>query len=495
MSVIRAEWMKFRTVRGWVLAMLAAAAAIAGVAVLPGMRGTCTGDRCAQPTGPGGEAVTDSFYFVHQPLPGDGSVTVRVAALTGSAPTPAGQMKDLLLPWAKAGIIVKASLNQGSAYAAIMVTGGHGVRMQYDYTGDIAGPSDTAVRWLRLRRHGASITGYASADGARWQVVGTVVLPGFGGTVQAGPFVTSPQYAVTSMGVSAISGSGTQARGVFDHLTLSGGRSSGGWSSGGWSGTDVGSRGHQMPLFTPGYQAADGTVTVTGSGDIAPAVAGADGVGVTIAQTLAGVFIALILAVTVGAMMMTAEYRSGLVRLTLAATPRRWEALAGKAGVAGAVAFFAGLAGAAVAVPIGQRVLRANGTYVAPVSLLSELRVIAGTALVLALAAVMAVAIGAIVRRGTTAVATVAGLVVVPYLLAVTAPLLPLTAIDWLTRVTPAAAFAVQQTAVRYPQVDNVYAPSYGYYPLPPWAGMLVLCAWAAAALGLALILFARRDA
>ena len=36
----------------------------------------------AVPLGPGGEAVTDSFYFVHRPLAGDGSITVRVTSLT-----------------------------------------------------------------------------------------------------------------------------------------------------------------------------------------------------------------------------------------------------------------------------------------------------------------------------------------------------------------------------------------------------------------------------
>ena len=41
--------------------------------------------------------------------------------------------------WAKAGVIVKQDLKQGSAYAAVMVTGAHGVRMQDDYTHDTAG--------------------------------------------------------------------------------------------------------------------------------------------------------------------------------------------------------------------------------------------------------------------------------------------------------------------------------------------------------------------
>ena len=64
-----------------------------------------------------------------------------------------------------------------------------------------------------------------------------------------------------------------------------------------------------------------------------------------------------------------------------------------------------------------------------------------------------------------------------------------------LLRLTPAAAFAIQQAAPQYPQVNATYLPFFGYFPLPPWAGMGVLCAWTAAALGLAAFLLYRRDA
>jgi hypothetical protein len=64
-----------------------------------------------------------------------------------------------------------------------------------------------------------------------------------------------------------------------------------------------------------------------------------------------------------------------------------------------------------------------------------------------------------------------------------------------LERVTPAAAFAVQQSAVQYPQVDNIYSPAEGYFPLAPWTGFAVLCVWAVSALGLATYLLRRRDA
>jgi ABC-type transport system involved in multi-copper enzyme maturation permease subunit len=140
-------------------------------------------------------------------------------------------------------------------------------------------------------------------------------------------------------------------------------------------------------------------------------------------------------------------------------------------------------------------VLRSHGVYVWPVSALTEVRVIVGTAAVLAVAAVIALAIGTIARRGAGAVAAVVVVIVLPYLLTVTTPLLPAGPTDWLARVTPAAAFAVQQTLIAYPQVSNVYTPSAGYYPLAPWAGLAVLCAWAAVALAVAAYLLHRRDA
>ena len=485
--MIRAEWVKFRSVRGWVVAVVVAAVAIAGFGLSGGDQGTCYGNSCAQLTGPGGEAVSDSFYFVHQALTGNGSLTVRVTSLRSTVGVPHGGTRRAVVPWAKAGIILKATLTPGSAYAAIMVTGSHGIRMQDDYTGDMAGPAIHAG-WLRLTRSGSTVTGYASADGARWTRVGAVALPGLPATVQGGLFTTSPQWTQTSLGVAAITGSPSQSTAVFDHAALT-------WRGGTWTGTDVG--GSSGPAAGPatGYSRADGQFTVLGSGDIGPVTYGPSGIGTTPAQTLAGAFIALIILAVVGAMVITAEYRRGLIRVTLAACPRRGRVLAAKAAVTGLVAFAAALAGTAVAVPVGQRVLRSHGVYLPPMTAVTELRMIVGTAAALAVCAVLAVAIGTIARRGAAAVAAVIALIAAPYVLAVSIPVLPLGAADWLMRVTPAAAFAVEQTVVQYPQVDDVYAPAYGYFPLPPWAGFAVLCAWTAVFLTLARLALNWRDA
>jgi ABC-type transport system involved in multi-copper enzyme maturation permease subunit len=498
--LLYAEWTKFVTVRGWVIAMVVSALLTVGIGIWAGVgthgqpcgeilpNGQTVGGACpAPPLGPGGEMVTDSFYFVRQPLPGNGTVTARVTSLAGAATPGIAGGTSALQPWAKAGIIIKASLRQGSAYAAMMVTGSHGVRMQHDYTHDIAGlpgaVSAASPRWLRLVRSGDTLTGYDSADGTHWTLVGTARLPGLTTAVQAGIFVTSPD-SVTNENAGS-----TLASGGFDHVTVSGTQ-----PASQWAGQDFGSGAAYNPL-PGGYRRAGGVFTVQGSGDIAPAVRNSAGSGSTADAGITGVFAGLIVALVVGTMFITAEYRRGLIRTTLAATPRRGQVLAAKAVVIGSVTFAAGLAGSAAAVLLGERMLHGSGRVIFPVGGLTEARVIAGSAALLAVAAVFALALGVIWRSGAGPVTATIALIVVPFFFTGPMAILRGTAADWLLRVTPAAAFAVQQVLPAYPQISNTYTPQYGYYPLPPWAGLAVLCAWAAVALGLAAFLLRRRDA
>jgi ABC-type transport system involved in multi-copper enzyme maturation permease subunit len=119
---------------------------------------------------------------------------------------------------------------------------------------------------------------------------------------------------------------------------------------------------------------------------------------------------------------------------------------------------------------------------------------VAGLSLVLAIGAVLALSIATIARRSAAAIAGLIVVLVLPPFLSGSA-ILPDGPAEWVLRVTPAAGFAIQQSLPRYFQVSSIYTPVYGYYPLSPWAGFLVLCAYAAAALGLAAYLFRRRDA
>jgi ABC-type transport system involved in multi-copper enzyme maturation permease subunit len=487
--LVHAEWTKFRTVRGWVIAVLVTIPAItAFVFIAIGVGRSCVGtggpSACpAQPTGPGGVPVIDAFYFSHQPVTGNGTITVQVTSLTGQTLNGANQLAPGGLdPWSKAGIIIKENTSQGSAYAAMMITGSHGVRMQWDYVNDMPGLTGRVFtpRWLRLVRHGRTITGYDSADGAHWTRVGTATLPGLTSRAQAGLFAA---------GSSNDSSFDTRAAGVFRHIRLS-------WPATGWTGTNVGGASSGVPVPGTLRQGA-GALTVASFGDISPAAGNAySGSGQSLQRALAGTFFGLIPLIVVAAMFMTAEYRRGLIRVSLTAAPRRGRLLAAKAAVIGAVGFAAGLAASALALAIGTPLLHRAGPLAWPVSLLTEARMIAGTGALLAVAAVLALAIGTIVRRSAPAVALVIVVIFVPYLL-VFGPLQggngggPV----WPLQITPAAALSVQQAVPQFHQLIAVYSPNAGYYPLPPWAGLAVECAWAAAALALAFFLLRRRDA
>ncbi len=517
-QLIRAEWTKLRTVRGWIIGAIIAALITMGLGWFAGFGGSSScgsvgggparsGRSCA-PTfteGPGGEPVTDNFYFVRQPLAGNGSITVRVTSLTGELPimnnhlvnpNQQEQFRPGLQPWAKAGLIIKDGTTLGSAYAAIMVTGDHGVRLQSDYTQDTPGlpgaVSAANPRWLRLTRSGDTITGYDSADGTHWTQVGSVGLAGLPATVQAGLFTTSPIYqSLTENFGGGANGSEepSQATGVFDQVGLQGS-----WPASAWTGNYIGGGD-----FAPGigsYHQAQGGFTVTGSGDIAPVVSGPSGPGgpvITIANLLIGTFAGLIALIVVATLFITAEYRRGLIRTTLAASPRRGRVLGAKAVVIGSASFVTGLVAAAAAVFVGEVIARSR-QFVFPVSWVTELRIVVGTAALIAVVAVLALAVGAMVRRSAAGVTLVIAIVVLPYFLAIIAAL-PDSVADWIVRLTPAAAFAVQQALPAYPQVEAIYSPAGGYYPLPPWAGLLVLVGWAALALTAAIALLRRRDA
>jgi ABC-type transport system involved in multi-copper enzyme maturation permease subunit len=523
--LLRAEWTKFRTVRGWVTAMAAAALLTALAVVALAGASNASQNAGAHPRvaiGPDGEAVTDNFYFVRQSLVGNRSITARVASLDTELLTPGGgSPSQFAVPWAKAGIIIKTSTKPGSAYAAVMATAGHGVRMQYDYTHDTAGLSGTvsaaSPRWLRLTRSGDTITGYDSADGRHWAKIGTVRLAGLPSTVQAGLFVTSPPLLARACPPGAICPPGsapgqsfasnstlvpytTRATAAFDHVSLSGER-----PSGAWRGAQIGfptgiplictpSPGHFCPK-TPagGFKKAGGTFTLAGGGDIAPYVTDVDPLGTVLKGSLVG----LLAVIALGALFITAEYRRGLIRTTFAASPRRGRVLAAKAIVIGLVTFAAGLAGAAIALPIAERKLHSGGwaSSVYPVWSLTSghgLQIVVGTAGLLAVAAILALSAGAVLRRSAGAIAAVVVLLIVPLILGAVLPQGPA---DWVLRLTPAAAFGLQQGTPHYSQVTNVCQPINGCYPLAPWEGFAVLCVWAAAALGLAVFLLRRRDA
>lgn len=453
-----------------------------GLLVAGGARSTCvTGEGegpCPAPlVGPDGTAVSDRYYFVHQPLKGNGSITARVSDITGQMRLPdvvpgARNVQEGVVPWAKAGLLVRQSLAQGTPYAAVMLTGDHGVRMQHNFTHDVAGGPHNGPQWLRLTRSGDTITGYESDDGKTWTEVGTVGLAGLPQTVEIGLFAASPgslwQMAKAFAQVTA----------TFDQITLQG-------ANGSWRRDDVGVKMEsdgRTPHHPGGVVESDGKLIVTGAGDIGPATV--EG-GLRADLMLIGGALGLIPVLVAGVLFHTSERRHGPTGTNPPDEPR---SPAAKAVVVGAVAFVAGLVASGVVVPVGLAILRANQNPIQPITWATELRVIVGYAALTGAAAVLALGLAALVKRAVIAIGLAIALVVVPHLLAM-AGLAP-----WLLTITPAAGFAITQSVPTFAHVDVIPSLLGGYYPLPPWAGLAVTCGYAALALAAATAVHRRKE-
>ncbi|MGW3346985.1 hypothetical protein ACWDA3_27040 [Nonomuraea rubra] len=519
LRLLRAQWAAFRSGRGRLLALAASVLVTVSIGLLiaGGARTSCVTGKgegpCPAPlVGPDGTAVRDKYYFVHQPLTGNGSITARVSDLIGQLRMPDAvpgvrNVKQGVVPWAKAGLLVRQSLRQGTPYAAVMLTGEHGVRMQYNYVHDVAGGPHNGPQWLRLTRSGDLVTGYESDDGARWTEVGAVRLGGLPETVEIGLFATSPGVLWDT--AAAFS----QVTATFDRIGLEG-------ANGSWRYDDVGvsMESDGTTPHHPGRAVASGDkLIVTGGGDIGPAtVEGGLRADLMLIGGAVGLIPVLIAAVT----FVTAGNRRGPSGAGLPAVgsagarpPGAGAAAAGlpgrpgvagdglsaraigaepvgragaarllvaKAAVAGAVAFVVGLVAAGVVVPVGLALLRANHNPIQPITLGTGLRVIAGYAALSAAAAVLALGLAALLKRAVVAGGLAIALVVAPHLLA-GAGLAP-----WLLTVTPAAGFAITQSVPAFAHVDVVPSLLGGYYPLPPWAGLAVTCGYAVFALGAA---------
>ena len=495
--VVHAEFTKFRTVRGWLITLCATAAVLVLLSCLSAWASRQPSPRV--PTSPGGEAVASTYTFVQRPLTGNGTLTARVTSLSGryipfsgsqgnafsaSARSQTGsRLQPGLAPWAKAGIILEPDTRQGTDYAAVMVTGSHGVRMQFNYTHDSpglpgsAGPS--SPRWLRLTRAGDVITGYDSADGGHWTVIGAARLAGLPRTVRIGLFVTSPVYFTAGATV----GTPSVATARFDQVSAHGDLPGRSWNGGAITGSGY----YPLPSAPTWQQPSAGTFTITGSGDIAPLVGDIISAAWSGASIVNGTIVALLIVIVLATLFVTSEYRRGLIRATFAASPRRGHVLAAKALVAGSLAFAAGAIATALAEVITRHVLAANGNYLFPQSGPDLARVIIGTGLLLGLAAALSVAVGMMLRRSTAAVAAGIVLLIVPGVVGSQSG-------NWLMRFTPTAAFAIQATLPRSSLVTSAYTPPNGYFPIGPWAGLAVLAAYTAVALGAATWVLRRRD-
>ena len=200
----------------------------------------------------------------------------------------------------------------------------------------------------------------------------------------------------------------------------------------------------------------------------------------------------LVIAV-LGALVITGEYGTGMIRSTLTAVPTRLPALFGKVVVFGVVTFVISLASILVAALLTAPLLAGNGVDVdmADPAYWSAL---VGAAGYLALSGIFATAIGTIVRNSAGAIAVVLGFIlVIPTIVQVFALI---TLQEWIANLS---AFLPSNAGARmYAYVaENASTDPFGLggLVLEPWQGALVLLAWIAGLLVLASVLLKRRDA
>lgn len=111
--------------------------------------------------------TADEFRFAYKQLSGDGEITARVIDVgTGSN------------SWAKAGVMIRETLDPSSKHMIMAMTGGDGGGIAFQGR-QATGGSSTSFHgdvtasppyWVRLTRQGSTITAYSSADGVNWQL-------------------------------------------------------------------------------------------------------------------------------------------------------------------------------------------------------------------------------------------------------------------------------------------------------------------------------------
>ena len=193
-----------------------------------------------------------------------------------------------------------------------------------------------------------------------------------------------------------------------------------------------------------------------------------------------GLILAQIAAVVLGAMVVTSEYGTGMIRATLAATPGRGAVLAAKALVLTATLFVVGTATAFAGYFGGNPFLENEGVGVA----LSDdgvLRAMVGSGLYMAGLGLFAAAVGLLVRHTAAALSIVLGLV---FVVGNMVFLLPGNWGEWIGKLMPGNAGSPVASAA-----------SFNPMLLDPWVGFAVFTGEVAVVLLAGYLVLRRRDA
>jgi len=150
-----------------------------------------------------GTGFHDEFHFAYKTLSGAGSIVARVESVSNTD------------DWAKAGVMIRETLDADSVHAMMVVTPTQGVSFQRrnvtgetsasDTTGEISAPY-----WIKIMRDSSgNFTAYHSTNGSKWEMQGTPDNISMKSNVYIGLAVTSTNAALT-------------CRAVFSNVTTTG---------------------------------------------------------------------------------------------------------------------------------------------------------------------------------------------------------------------------------------------------------------------------------
>ena len=229
-------------------------------------------------------------------------------------------------------------------------------------------------------------------------------------------------------------------------------------------------------------------VVTVGIGAIATAGTASHPQGITKAsldatqQSLAGLYVGQLVIAVLGALTITSEYSTGMIRTSLAVQPRRGVVFAAKALVFAAVSLVTGLVACFASFFIGQAILSShhlNVTLGDP----NVLRAVIGGALFLTACGMLAYGLGAILRHTAGAITAAIGLL---FVLSILVNFLPQSWQNNVDKWMPAIAGA---------QIWTTKASSGGPHLFSAWPGFAVLATYAVVAMIAGAVLFRSRDA
>ncbi|MCP9487957.1 MAG: ABC transporter permease [Gaiellaceae bacterium MAG52_C11] len=201
----------------------------------------------------------------------------------------------------------------------------------------------------------------------------------------------------------------------------------------------------------------------------------------TVYPLIGGIFASILLPI-LGVTAVTAEYSTGMIRLTLTATPRRGRLLLAKTSVIAAATMLVGLVTVLGMFVIGQVVYGLYGLDAANFGDGGTLRALLGSIVLAPVFPIIAVALATLLRSTAGAITTI---LVAIFLPSIVGSLLP----DWWRENVVAVLPGPAIDTITISHLTDVESS------LPTGVAVLAVAAWLGAFLGAAQLAFVRRDA